>query len=184
MFSKDNLGKFHTRTFRIDFIQDSGAGVVSTNTIAQRYPEVKESHILFTPSDPTQLKNAIASLIAYKYLLPDTFINVKISKSKLVFLYADLFKIHMPEYVNLGGTFMWDGRNDLGRAGLTRAKYEAYANDINNKIFDHKDTHHFLGFDTSFQDILATFNRLFTRIEGTEIKIDDLTVKREKQPNT
>ena len=78
----------------------------------------------------------------------------------------------MPEYVQpkLGGTFMWDGRE-----GLTREKYEDFANSLNN-IFDHTDQHFFLAFDTSFDRILKTFTALFQREIGGNFKIKDLRI--------
>lgn len=79
----------------------------------------------------------------------------------------------MPEYVQpeLGGTFMWDGRE-----GLTREKYEDFANGLNN-IFDHTDQHFFLAFDTSFDEILEKFTDLFQNDIDENIAITDLRIK-------
>ncbi|KKK76530.1 hypothetical protein LCGC14_2862710, partial [marine sediment metagenome] len=112
----------------------------------------------------------------YALTIPDAFIDIKIARSPLHFLYADLFTIHMPEYVNIEGTFMWNGAR--GRTGMTIDKYEDIANNFNSQnIFDDDDKHHFLGFDSSFDDILATFTSLFSLKTGQNIDITDLRIK-------
>ncbi len=112
-------------------------------------------------------------MLAYTLAIPDAFIDIKIARSKLHFLYADLFTIHTPEYVNIEGTFMWNRAR--GRTGMTVDKYQDFANNFNNQdIFGDDDKHHFLGFDSSFDEILNTLNRFFSLKMGQTIDIEDL----------
>ena len=177
LFTQAKLGNFYDRDFRINFVIDGGVWVVSSNTISDRFKLIEQYSIDFTPNNPTQLRNAIATMLTYALAIPDAFIDIKIARSKLHFLYADLFSIHMPSYVNLGGTFMWNGAR--GRTGMTIDKYEDIVNGFNSlNIFGDTDKHHFLGFDSSFDDILATFSRLFSLKTGQNIDITDLRIKK------
>ncbi|KKL92406.1 hypothetical protein LCGC14_1885000, partial [marine sediment metagenome] len=170
IFSEDNLGVYYGRTFAIHFLQDGGMGVTSYNTIAKRYSDINSYIVEFRPSDPDELRNAIATLLTYQLLFPDTFANIKLRQSKLQFIYSDLFAVRMPEYVQpkLKGTFMWDGRI----ATLTRQNYETFASGLN--IFDHTDQHFFIAFGTSFDEILGVFTNLFRRKIDRTITIADL----------
>ncbi|KKN22324.1 hypothetical protein LCGC14_0916250, partial [marine sediment metagenome] len=177
LFTKENLGTFYDRDFRINFIIDGGAGVVSSNTISDRFNLIEKYSIDFKPSDPIQLQDAIASMLTYTLGLPDAFIDIKIARSPLHFLYADLFTIHMPEYVKIEGTFMWNAAR--GRKQMTRDKYNAIANDFNGQEIKFKlgDKHNFLGFDSPFSDVLNTLQRFFSLKTGQDIVIADLTKK-------
>ncbi|KKN13977.1 hypothetical protein LCGC14_1000850, partial [marine sediment metagenome] len=174
LFTRANLGTFYDRDFRINLIIDGGVGVVSYNTISDRFKLIEQYSIDFTPNNPSQLQNAIATMLTYALAIPDAFIDIKIARSKLHFLYADLFSIHMPSYVNLEGTFMWNGAR--GRTGMTIDKYEDIANNFNSQnIFDDDDKHHFLGFDSPFSDMLGTIQRFFQNLDPS-IVLKDLTL--------
>jgi len=181
MFTQANLGQWYNKRYRINFYSDKGGGI-PTRLISNRFSSygIRTSTIEFNPRDPDQLHNAIASMVTYMYLLPDAFIDVKIAaRSAQHFLFADLFSLHTLEYVHtttytsniIGGTFMWD-RNE---GSLTRDNYNNYMNEING-IFDHTDQHHFLAFDSSFDDILNTLTQFFRNKVDGNIQIQDFRI--------
>ena len=179
MFKDTNLGEFKDREFDIRFYNDGGNGI--GKRLITRFADfgiTKSTNILFYPNDPTQLNNAIASMLVYLLILPDSFVDVKLSGgSPQRFMFADLFNLHTPDYVQahsysniqstIQGTFMWD--RNTGR--LTRDNYNTYMNEF-SRIFDHVAQHYFLGFD-SLGDILETIEGLFRNKIDASIQLKD-----------
>ncbi|KKM75984.1 hypothetical protein LCGC14_1384700, partial [marine sediment metagenome] len=160
MFKQENLGNLHDKEFKIRFIREGGGGVNS---------KPYSTDFLFHPNNPTQLHNAIANMLTYLLIYPDSFVDVKIGITSQHFIFADLFSLHTIEYVkattytstNVGGILMWDQVIE----GLTRDKYDTYMSEFAG-IFDHTDQHHFLAFDSSFGDTLRILENLFkTKID-------------------
>lgn len=173
VFTRNNMKRYFDREFTIHFLMDGGMGVTSYNTIDRRFSELNSFAVEFTPNNPTELRNAIATMLTYQLLFPDTFANIKLPRSRLQFIYSDLFQVHMPEYVQpkLGGTFMWDGRLNA----LTREAYEAFAASFNNaNIFDLSDQRFALSFSTPFGTILNEFAQMFQEEFGEEFIIKNL----------
>ena len=174
VFTRNNMKRYFDREFTIHFLMDGGMGVTSYNTISNRFSELNSFTVEFTPNIPAQLRNTIATLLTYQILFPDTFANIKLPRSRLQFIYSDLFQVHMPEYVQpkLGGTFMWDGRLST----LTLGAYEAFATSFNDmKIFDLSDQRFAFGFSTPFGTILNEFKKMFQEEFGGEFTIKDLS---------
>lgn len=117
----------------------------------------------FHPSNPTELRNAIATMVFYSYFLPDAFFNIKCGNNN--FLFADAFSLRTPEYVSdtnyavqIGGEFIWDSN----QGELTRESYNTHISNFNG--FNHQDIRYFFqgrDFENSFKELFRLFTELF-----------------------
>ncbi|KKN17152.1 hypothetical protein LCGC14_0968750 [marine sediment metagenome] len=100
MNSQTNAGgQYFDRTFRINFYKDTGRGPKQEG-IDARFGELESSFTTFTPSDPQSVRNAFSTMLTYLISVPDILIDIKLDgNSKLHFVYADLFSILSPEYI-------------------------------------------------------------------------------------
>jgi len=177
MFDEEVIGSYYYGDTSIKFYTDYGGGV-SNHLIKNRlkkYGMVK-SRIDFNTLDLADLRNAIASMVFYSYLLPDVFVNIK-NKQKHI-LFADPFSLHTPEYIfdtilanPISGTFIWD----LNQGGLTRENYNTRMNSFNG--FSHEIIRNFFqerDFESNFKVLLEIFNKWFQNEIHSDINIVNL----------
>ncbi len=171
MFKPSILGKWKDKEFAVKFYKDGGGGIA----MAPQFPEFR-----FYPNNPTQLHNAIANILTYIFLHPDSLAVVKLAgTSPQYFMFVDLFGIHDIEYAKthsyasstnvIKGTFMWD-RNE---GSLNMNKFFQFV-DAFSKYFDHTHQHHFLMFDNPYEGTVAILQTLFNNRIDNRIRIMDL----------
>ncbi len=162
-------------------MNDGGSGVSNTHMTVRwlSYGFASGTNIPFHPNNPIELNNVIASMLAYLFLLPDSFVNIKKPTGDFDahFILADLFSLFGLDYVQantlsdnfFSGTFMWN--QDTG--GLNIDNFNNIRNSFTG-IFDHRDQHHFLAFDESFAVILSIIEGFFRSEIDTNIRIINL----------
>lgn len=191
IFSKSNLGSYYTKTFRLSLYSDRGRGP-SQVPITNRFPDLEGFNIDFNPNRPNELHNAIATMLTYLMILPDTLVDIRIADentntavSSIHLLIADIFSPLKNEYIQenlyttdtmikrnkIRGVLMWDGSYSTA---MTQTAYVNLIGAISG-IFSHEDLHHFLGFNTPFLEILNKLQEFFRlKLVEDKITIEDL----------
>ena len=183
MFNRENLGAFYEKRLTVKFTNDGGGGI-TTEPISKRWKTFGftkyATNIPFYANDLTSLHSAIASMLVYLLVSPDSFVDIKARTLSsfgpdVHIIFADLFNLFNPDYVQtttltstIGGIFLWDQNT----GGATRGNYNSYMSGFAD-IFDHSDQRHFLAFDT-FDDILRILGDFFRNKIDRFIQIQDL----------